>query len=289
MIAGPTSPDPSLSSLLSICGAHDRLGAFVAEGFVTSGEVKAAALTEADLERLGLRMKSRKQLLQLIAPPNALPVQLVYRGDFNTGLGDGSFDVLKGALRKLVVDELGLQVEKATVTTAQQIAASTGAIKDQMNILIRDEMSSLRYTVAEAHQQTRSTVADAHQQTRSTVAEALAEAHQQTLGMLVTLLENSQRLADLGHQSFETLRSMAQGDAEVPRLMTITALDSAVWKGAWYENTDSNIASWLKSKAGISCSFRLHFLCAFHVCAGRSVLFCCSASLADLENVFWRR
>ena len=281
--------DPSLSSLLSICGAHDRLGAFVAEGFVTSGEVKAAALTEADLERLGLRMKSRKQLLQLIAPPNALPVQLVYRGDFNTGLGDGSFDVLKGALRKLVVDELGLQVEKATVTTAQQIAASTGAIKDQMNILIRDEMSSLRYTVAEAHQQTRSTVADAHQQTRSTVAEALAEAHQQTLGMLVTLLENSQRLADLGHQSFETLRSMAQGDAEVPRLMTITALDSAVWKGAWYENTDSNIASWLKSKAGISCSFRLHFLCAFHVCAGRSVLFCCSASLADLENVFWRR
>ena len=289
MTAGPTSPDPSLSSLLSICGAHDRLGAFVAEGFVTSGEVKAAALTEADLERLGLRMKSRKQLLQLIAPPNALPVQLVYRGDFNTGLGDGSFDVLKGALRKLVVDELGLQVEKATVTTAQQIAASTGAIKDQMNILIRDEMSSLRYTVAEAHQQTRSTVADAHQQTRSTVAEALAEAHQQTLGMLVTLLENSQRLADLGHQSFETLRSMAQGDAEVPRLMTITALDSAVWKGAWYENTDSNIASWLKSKAGISCSFRLHFLCAFHVCAGRSVLFCCSASLADLENVFWRR
>ena len=287
LTAGPTSPDPSLSSLLSICGAHDRLGAFVAEGFVTSGEVKAAALTEADLERLGLRMKSRKQLLQLIAPPNALPVQLVYRGDFNTQRpGDGSFDVLKGALRKLVVDELGLQVEKATVTTAQQIAASTGAIKDQMNILIRDEMSSLRYTVAEAHQQTRSTVADAHQQTRSTVAEALAEAHQQTLGMLVTLLENSQRLADLGHQSFETLRSMAQGDAEVPRLMTITALDSAVWKGAWYENTDSNIASWLKSKAGISCSFRLHFLCAFHVCAGRSVLFCCSASLANLENVF---
>ena len=281
LTAGPTSPDPSLSSLLSICGAHDRLGAFVAEGFVTSGEVKAAALTEADLERLGLRMKSRKQLLQLIAPPNALPVQLVYRGDFNTGLGDGSFDVLKGALRKLVVDELGLQVEKATVTTAQQIAASTGAIKDQMNILIRDEvllirdeMSSLRYTVAEAHQQTRSTV---------------AEAHQQTMGMLATLLENSQRLAEIGHQSFETLRSMAQGDAEVPRLMTITALDSAVWKGAWYENTDSNIASWLKSKAGISCSFRLHFLCAFHVCAGRSVLFCCSASLADLENVFWRR
>ena len=183
MTAGPTRPDPSLSSLLTICGAHDRLGAFVAEGFVSAAEVKAAALTEADLERLGLRMKSRKQLLQLIAPPNALPVQLVYRGDFNTGPGDGSFDVLKGALRKLVADELGLQVEKAAVTTAQQIAASTGAIKDQMNILIRDEvllirdeMSSLRHTVAEAHQQTRSTV---------------AEAHQQTMGMLVTLLENS--------------------------------------------------------------------------------------------------
>ena len=140
-------------------------------------------------------------------------------------------------------------------------------IRDEV-LLIRDEMSSLRSTVAVAHQQTQSTVAEAHQQTQSTVAEALAEAHQQTLGMLVTLLENSQRLADLGHQSFETLRSMAQGDAEVPRLMTITALDSAVWKGAWYENTDSNIASWLKSKAGISCSFRLHFLCAFHACAG---------------------
>eukprot|EP01048_Picozoa_sp_COSAG05_P017266 COSAG05_NODE_2329_length_3229_cov_14.334185_2_plen_363_part_00 len=306
--AGPPSPDPSLSSLLRICGAEDRLGAFVAEGFVTAGEVKAAALTEADLERLGLRMKARKQLLQLIAQPIAPPVQLIYRGDLHTGPGDGSFDVLKGALRKIVVDELGLQVEKAAVTTAQQIAASTGAIKDQMNILIRDEvlllrdeMSSLRSTVAvahqqtqstvaealaEAHQQTQSTVAEAHQQTQSTVAEALAEAHQQTLGMLVTLLENSQRLADIGHQSFETLRSMAQGDAEVPRLMTITALDSAVWKGAWYENTESNIASWLKSKAGISCSFRLHFLCAFHVCAGRSVVFCCSASLADLENVF---
>ena len=293
MTAGPTRPDPSLSLLLSICGAEDRLGAFVDEGFVTAGEVKAAALTEADLERLGLRMKARKQLLQLIARPNALPVQLVYRGDFHTGPGDGSFDVLKGALRKIVVDELGLQVEKAAVTTAQQIVASTGAIKDQMNILIRDEvllirdeMSSLRSTVAVAHQQTQSTMAEAHQQTRSTVAEALAEAHQQTVSMLVTLLENSQRLADIGHQSFETLRSMAQGDAEVPRLMTITALDSAVWKGAWYENTDSNIASWLKSKAGISCSFRLHFLCAFHVCAGRSVLFCCSASLANLENVF---
>ena len=269
--AGPPSPDPSLSSLLRICGAEDRLGAFVAEGFVTAGEVKAAALTEADLERLGLRMKARKQLLQLTARPIALPVQLVYRGDFHTGPGDGSFDVLKGALRKIVVDELGLQVEKAAVTTAQQIAASTGAIKDQMNILIRDEvllirdeMSSLRSTVAVAHQQTQSTVAEAHQQTQSIVAEA----HQQTMGMLVTLLENSQRLADIGHQSFETLRSMAQGDAEVPRLMTITALDSAVWKGAWYENTDSNIASWLKSKAGISCSFRLHFLCAFHACAG---------------------
>ena len=280
--AGPPSPDPSLPSLLRICGAEDRLGAFVAEGFVTAGEVKAAALTEADLERLGLRMKARKQLLQLTAQPIALPVQLVYCGDFHTGPGDGSFDVLKGALRKIVVDELGLQVEKAAVTTAQQIAASTGAIKDQMNILIRDEVLLIR----DEMRSLRSTVAVAHQQTQSTVAEALAEAHQQTLGMLVTLVENSQRLADIGHQSFETLRSMAQGDAEVPRLMTITALDSAVWKGAWYENTDSNIASWLKSKAGISCSFRLHFLCAFHVCAGRSVLFCCSASLADLENVF---
>ena len=81
--------------------------------------------------------------------------------------------------------------------------------------------------------------------------------------MLATLLHDSQKLADLGQRAFETLRSMAQGDADVPRLMTITPLDRSVWKGAWYENTGGNISSWLKSCAGVSCNFRLHFLCEF--------------------------
>ena len=279
LTAGPASPHPSLASLLSICGAQDCLDAFVAEGFVTMGEIKAAALTEADLRELGVGMKARKLLLQLLAPKpaNVLPVQLVYRGDFRTGPGEGNFTAIEAALRNIVVQELGLQVEKAAVTTAEQIVtsvtASTGEIKDQMNVLIRDEVFLIRDEMSSL----RSAVADAQQQTLQ-AQQQIQEAQQQTLSLLAMLLHDSQRLADLGHRTFETLRSMAQGDTDVPRLMTITAVDSAVWKGAWYENTNSNIASWLKSKAGISCSFRLHFLCEFCLYRGRSALFCCSTS-----------
>ena len=293
LTAGPASPHPSLASLLSICGAQDCLDAFVAEGFVTMGEVKAAELNEADLRELGVGMKARKLLLQLLAPQpaNILPVQLVYRGDFRTGPGEGNFTAIEAALRNIVVQELGLQAEKAAVTTAEQavssVTASTGKIKDQMNVLIRDEvflirdeMSSLRSAVVDAQQQTlqaQQQIQEAQQQTVQ-VQQQIQEAQQQTLSLLAMLLHDSQRLADLGHRTFETLRSMAQGDTDVPRLMTITAVDSAVWKGAWYENTNSNIASWLKSKAGISCSFRLHFLCEFCLYRGRSALFCCSTS-----------
>ena len=279
LTAGPASPHPSLASLLSICGAQDCLDAFVAEGFVTMGEVKAAELNEADLRELGVGMKARKLLLQLLAPPpaNILPVQLVYRGDFRTGPGEGNFTAIEAALRNIVVQELGLQAEKAAVTTAEQavssVTASTGKIKDQMNVLIRDEVFLIRDEMSSL----RSAVVGAQQQTLQ-VQQQIQEAQQQTLSLLAMLLHDSQRLADLGHRTFETLRSMAQGDTDVPRLMTITAVDSAVWKGAWYENTNSNIASWLKSKAGISCSFRLHFLCEFCLYRGRSALFCCSTS-----------
>lgn len=279
LTAGPASPHPSLASLLSICGAQDCLDAFVAEGFVTMGEVKAAELNEADLRELGVGMKARKLLLQLLAPQpaNILPVQLVYRGDFRTGPGEGNFTAIEAALRNIVVQELGLQAEKAAVTTAEQavssVTASTGKIKDQMNVLIRDEVFLIRDEMSSL----RSAVVGAQQQTLQ-VQQQIQEAQQQTLSLLAMLLHDSQRLADLGHRTFETLRSMAQGDTDVPRLMTITAVDSAVWKGAWYENTNSNIASWLKSKAGISCSFRLHFLCEFCLYRGRSALFCCSTS-----------
>ena len=279
LTAGPASPHPSLASLLSICGAQDCLDAFVAEGFVTMGEVKAAELNEADLRELGVGMKARKLLLQLLAPQpaNILPVQLVYRGDFRTGPGEGNFTAIEAALRNIVVQELGLQAEKAAVTTAEQtvssVTASTGTIKDQMNVLIRDEVFLIRDEMSSL----RSAVVGAQQQTLQ-VQQQIQEAQQQTLSLLAMLLHDSQRLADLGHRTFETLRSMAQGDTDVPRLMTITAVDSAVWKGAWYENTNSNIASWLKSKAGISCSFRLHFLCEFCLYRGRSALFCCSTS-----------
>ena len=279
LTAGPASPHPSLASLLSICGAQDCLDAFVAEGFVTMGEVKAAELNEADLRELGVGMKARKFLLQLLAPQpaNILPVQLVYRGDFRTGPGEGNFTAIEAALRNIVVQELGLQAEKAAVTTAEQavssVTASTGKIKDQMNVLIRDEVFLIRDEMSSL----RSAVVGAQQQTLQ-VQQQIQEAQQQTLSLLAMLLHDSQRLADLGHRTFETLRSMAQGDTDVPRLMTITAVDSAVWKGAWYENTNSNIASWLKSKAGISCSFRLHFLCEFCLYRGRSALFCCSTS-----------
>jgi hypothetical protein len=204
-------------------------------------------------------------------------VQLVYRGDFRTGPGEGNFTAIEAALRNIVVQELGLQAEKAAVTTAEQavssVAASTGKIKDQMNVLIRDEVFLIRDEMSSL----RSAVVGAQQQTLQ-VQQQIQEAQQQTLSLLAMLLHDSQRLADLGHRTFETLRSMAQGDTDVPRLMTITAVDSAVWKGAWYENTNSNIASWLKSKAGISCSFRLHFLCEFCLYRGRSALFCCSTS-----------
>ena len=48
---------------------------------------------------------------------------------------------IEAALRNIVVQELGLQAEKAAVTTAEQavssVTASTGKIKDQMNVLIR--------------------------------------------------------------------------------------------------------------------------------------------------------
>ena len=279
LTAGPASPHPSLASLLSICGAQDCLDAFVAEGFVTMGEVKAAELNEADLRELGVGMKARKLLLQLLAPQpaNILPVQLVYRGDFRTGPGEGNFTAIEAALRNIAVQELGLQAEKAVVTTAEQtvssVTDSTGTIKDQMNVLIRDEVFLIRDEMSSL----RSAVVDAQQQTLQ-VQQQIQEAQQQTLSLLAMLLHDSQRLADLGHRTFETLRSMAQGDTDVPRLMTITAVDSAVWKGAWYENTNSNIASWLKSKAGISCSFRLHFLCEFCLYRGRSALFCCSTS-----------
>ena len=279
LTAGPASPHPSLASLLSICGAQDCLDAFVAEGFVTMGEVKAAELNEADLRELGVGMKARKLLLQLLAPQpaNILPVQLVYRGDFRTGPGEGNFTAIEAALRNIVVQELGLQAEKAAVTTAEQavssVTASTGKIKDQMNVLIRDEVFLIRDEMSSL----RSAVVGAQQQTLQ-VQQQIQEAQQQTLSLLAMLLHDSQRLADLGHRTFETLRSMAQGDTDVPRLMTITAVDSAVWKGAWYENTNSNIASWLKSKAGISCSFRLHFLCEFYLYRGRSALFCCCTS-----------
>ena len=279
LTAGPASPHPSLASLLSICGAQDCLDAFVAEGFVTMSEVKAAELNEADLRELGVGMKARKFLLQLLAPQpaNILPVQLVYRGDFRTGPGEGNFTAIEAALRNIVVQELGLQAEKAAVTTAEQavssVTASTGKIKDQMNVLIRDEVFLIRDEMSSL----RSAVVGAQQQTLQ-VQQQIQEAQQQTLSLLAMLLHDSQRLADLGHRTFETLRSMAQGDTDVPRLMTITAVDSAVWKGAWYENTNSNIASWLKSKAGISCSFRLHFLCEFCLYRGRSALFCCSTS-----------
>eukprot|EP01048_Picozoa_sp_COSAG05_P016332 COSAG05_NODE_2088_length_3587_cov_1323.072821_1_plen_345_part_00 len=279
LTAGPASPHPSLASLLSICGEQDCLDAFVAEGFVTMGEVKAAELNEADLRELGVGMKARKLLLQLLAPQpaNILPVQLVYRGDFRTGPGEGNFTAIEAALRNIVVQELGLQAEKAAVTTAEQavssVTASTGKIKDQMNVLIRDEVFLIRDEMSSL----RSAVVGAQQQTLQ-VQQQIQEAQQQTLSLLAMLLHDSQRLADLGHRTFETLRSMAQGDTDVPRLMTITAVDSAVWKGAWYENTNSNIASWLKSKAGISCSFRLHFLCEFCLYRGRSAPFCCSTS-----------
>ena len=279
LTAGPASPHPSLASLLSICGAQDCLDAFVAEGFVTMGEVKAAELNEADLRELGVGMKARKLLLQLLAPQpaNILPVQLVYRGDFRTGPGEGNFTAIEAALRNIVVQELGLQAEKAAVTTAEQavssVTASTGKIKDQMNVLIRDEVFLIRDEMSSL----RSAVVGAQQQTLQ-VQQQIQEAQQQTLSLLAMLLHDSQRLADLGHRTFETLRSMAQGDTDVPRLMTITAVDSAVWKGAWYENTNSNIASWLKSKAGISCSFLLHFLCEFYLYRGRSALFCCCTS-----------
>ena len=43
--------------------------------------------------------------------------------------------------------------------------------------------------------------------------------------------------------------------------MTVTPLDNSIWKGSWYENTGDNIASWLKDRAGVTCSFRPHFLC----------------------------
>ena len=75
------------------------------------------------------------------------------------------------------------------------------------------------------------------------------------------LLQDSQNLVTLGNRTYRTLRSLAEGDAEVPRLMTVTPLDNSIWKGSWYENTGDNIASWLKDRAGVSCSFRLHFLC----------------------------
>ena len=240
----------SLAALLSLCDASDRIDAFVEQGFTAAAHV-VQDLNEDDLksERLGLRLRSINMLRELLAAHRATAarrqpqLQLAYRGDFSPDCGNMELTI--DQVKTVIVEELRRQAERAEVVTAGQIAD----VKDELTVLLRDEvlhrLSSLRSAT--------STMVE-------TQHEMLQE-QQKTHVILSELLQDSQNLVTLGKRTYRTLRSLAEGDAEVPRLMTVTPLDNSIWKGSWYENTGDNIASWLKDRAGVSCSFRLHFLC----------------------------
>ena len=60
---------------------------------------------------------------------------------------------------------------------------------------------------------------------------------------------------------FRALKTVAEGTSRVPRLVTLTALESPSWNGAWYENSLSNLVKKAQASTGVKKFYRMQFLC----------------------------
>ena len=50
-----------------------------------------------------------------------------------------------------------------------------------------------------------------------------------------------QAIAQRADATFRTVKAVAEGTSRVPCLVTVAAVDSPSWNGAWYENFGSNL------------------------------------------------
>ena len=61
--------------------------------------------------------------------------------------------------------------------------------------------------------------------------------------------------------TFQVAKSIAEGDADIPRLVTIAPVDSPKWRGEWHDDVAGNLSRKLQGAVGAKAFYRLQFLC----------------------------